>query len=193
MSESPAPKESFVSSFFAERHQNLDVLLSEEQIRERVRELGQQITADYRGRNLCVIGVLKGSFLFFSDLCRQIDLPISCDFIGLSSYGNKEETSGVVRITSDLTQPVKGMDLLVVEDIVDTGLTMRYLLSNLGTRFPASVKVCSLLYKPARIREPVNIDYLGFTIGDKFVIGYGLDLDGKCRNLPYIGVVRSAS
>lgn len=182
-----------MTSFFEERQQTLDVLLSEEQLRARVKELGAQITADYQGRELCVIGVLKGSFLFFSDLCRQIDLPITCDFIGLSSYGSHAETSGVVRITSDLTQPVKGMDLLVVEDIVDTGLTMRYLLANLGTRFPASVKVCSLLYKPARIREPVTIDYVGFTIPDKFVIGYGLDLDGKCRNLPYIGVVRTST
>lgn len=180
-------------SFFREHRERLDILLNEDQIQARIAELGQQITRDYAGRDLCVIGVLKGSFLFFSDLCRHIDLPITTDFIGLSSYGNKEDTSGVVRITSDLTQPVKGLDLLVVEDIVDTGLTMQYLLNNLKTRFPASVRVCSLLYKPVRARVAVNIDYLGFTIPDKFVIGFGLDQAGRCRNLPFIGVVRPGS
>src|SRR5439155_22031204 len=113
-------------------------------------------------------------------------------FIGLSSYGSKEETSGVVRITSDLTQTIKGKHVLVVEDIVDTGLTMQYLLNNLKTRLPASVQVCALLYKPARNRVPVTIDYLGFEIPDKFVLGYGLDYAGKYRNLPYIGVMRGA-
>ena len=179
-------------SFFHESSSKMDVLISEAALHKRIRELGAEITAAYAGagRELVVAGVLKGSFLFFADLCRAIDLPLVCDFIGLSSYGNSEETSGVVRITSDLTQPIKGADVLIVEDIVDTGLTMTYLLNNLRTRLPASVRVCSLLHKPSRTRVAVPIDFLGFTIPDRFVVGFGLDHDGRYRNLPYIGVVR---
>jgi hypoxanthine phosphoribosyltransferase len=169
--------------------QDMSVLLSEEQIQARVRELGQQITRDYEGAELTLVGVLKGSFLFIADLCRQIDLPLTCDFLGISSYGDRTTTSGVIRITSDLTQPVEGRSVLVVEDIVDTGLTMQYLLENLRIRGPKSVKVCSLLYKPSRARVPVIIDYVGFTIQDAFVVGYGLDFQGRYRNLPCLGVM----
>jgi hypoxanthine phosphoribosyltransferase len=169
----------------------LNVLLSAEQIAARIRELGAQITAEYGGRELVAVCVLKGSFPFFADLVRQIDLPLETDFLGLSSYGSATTTSGVVKITSDLTRPIGDKDVLVVEDIVDTGLTMNYLLDNLWTRKPRSVKVCSLLYKPANTLVDVPIDYLGFTIEDRFVIGYGLDLDQKYRNLPYIGYLES--
>ena len=140
------------------------------------------------GRDLVLLGVLKGSLPFMADLMRQVDLPCAIDFLGLSSYGDKTESSGVVRITSDLSRPVEGKDVLVIEDIVDTGLTMGFLLENLKTRKPASVKICTLLHKPARTKVQVPLDYVGFTIEDKFVVGYGLDFDGKFRNLPFVGV-----
>ncbi len=168
----------------------VDVLISEEDLAARVRALGEQITRDHAGRSLVVIGVLKGSFIFLADLVRAIDLPVSVDFIGISSYQGTH-TSGVVQITSDLTRPIEGKDVLLVEDIVDTGLTMRYLLDNLGTRQPATLRVCALLEKPSRARVKVPIDYRGFVIADEFVVGYGLDWDGKMRNLPFIGVPRS--
>ena len=168
----------------------IDVMISQEQIHERIQELGAQITKDYEGKELIVIGVLKGSFLFLADLVRAIDLPLKVDFLGLSSYGNRTESSGVVRITSDLSSSALDKHLLIVEDIVDTGLTMNFLLENLRTRKPASIRICSLLEKPARTIQPVEIDYMGFEIEDKFVLGYGLDFEGKFRNLPYIGVFR---
>jgi hypoxanthine phosphoribosyltransferase len=168
----------------------VDVLISQEDLAARVRALGEQITGDHAGRSLVVIGVLKGSFIFLADLVRAIDLPISVDFIGISSYQGTH-SSGVVQITSDLTRPIEGKDVLLVEDIVDTGLTMRYLLDNLGTRQPASLRICALLEKPSRARVKVPIDYRGFVIADEFVVGYGLDWDGKMRNLPFIGVPRS--
>jgi hypoxanthine phosphoribosyltransferase len=168
----------------------VDVLISEEDLAARVRALGEQITRDHAGRALVVIGVLKGSFIFLADLVRAIDLPIAIDFIGISSYQGTS-SSGVVQITSDLTRPIEGKDVLLVEDIVDTGLTMRYLLDNLATRQPSSLQVCALLEKPSRARVTVPIDYRGFVIADEFVVGYGLDWDGKMRNLPFIGVPRS--
>ena len=169
----------------------LDVLHSKEAIQARVHELGAQITRDYQGKDLVLVTVLKGAILFAADLCREIDLPLSLDFIGLSSYGEATESSGVVKITSDLTKPIEGKHVLVIEDIIDTGLTMRYLLDNLATRHPASVKICSLLHKPARARTKIPIEYLGFTIPDLFVVGYGLDAGEKFRNVPFIGVVRA--
>ncbi len=169
---------------------HVDVLISEADLAARVRALGDRITRDHAGRALVVIGVLKGSFIFLADLVRAIDLPITVDFIGISSYQGTS-TSGVVQITSDLTRPIEGKDVLLVEDIVDTGLTMRYLLDNLATRQPASLRVCALLEKPSRARVTVPIDYRGFVVGDEFVVGYGLDWDGKMRNLPFIGVPRS--
>jgi hypoxanthine phosphoribosyltransferase len=169
----------------------LDVLFTPEQIAARVRQLGLQIERDYEGKELVLLGVLKGSFLFISDLARSIDLPLSVDFIGLSSYGEATESSGVVKITSDLSRPIEGKHVLVIEDIVDTGLTMRYLLDNLATRHPASVKLCALLNKPSRMRAKIPIDYLGFQIEDRFVVGYGLDAAEKYRNVPFIGVMKN--
>jgi len=168
---------------------NIDVLISAEQIQARVKALGQQLTRDYADQPLTLVGVLKGSFVFMADLMRCIALPLVVDFIAISSYEGKTST-GVVQITSDLSRPIEGQHVVVVEDIVDTGLTMRYLLENLATRKPASLKVCSLLEKPTRARVKSPMDYLGFTIGDDFVVGYGLDHDGHWRNLPFIGLVR---
>jgi hypoxanthine phosphoribosyltransferase len=164
-------------------------LIDAETIARKVAELGASIAHDHKGHELVLVCVLKGSFVFAADLARAIDLPLSIDFLGLRSYGDGTETSGVVQITSDLTKPIEGKDVIVVEDIVDTGLTMAYLLENLETRRPRSVKLASLLHKPARTRVPVKIDYLGFTIDDVFVVGYGLDHAEKLRNLPFLGVV----
>lgn len=158
-------------------------------IAQRVAELGRAITADYRGQDLVVVPVLKGSFMFAADLVRQIDLDVAVDFLAVRSYGNGQESSGVVQITSDLTHSIEGKHVILVEDIVDTGLTVAYLHENLATRQPASLKVASLLHKPARTRVPVQIDYLGFTVEDVFIVGYGLDFAQKHRNLPYLAVV----
>lgn len=164
-------------------------LISAADIAARVAELGRRISDDYRavGADLELIGVLKGSVIFLADLCRHIDLPISIDFIGIASYGDETRSSGVVQITSDLARPIEGKHVIVVEDIIDTGLTAHYLLDNLRTRHPASVKLCSLLHKPDRSVQEVAIDYLGFTIPNKFVVGYGLDFAQKYRNLAFIG------
>jgi hypoxanthine phosphoribosyltransferase len=171
---------------------DLEVLFSAEQIAHRVREMGKQIERDYAGKDLVLLGVLKGSFLFISDLARAIDLPLAVDFIGLSSYGEATESSGVVKITSDVSRPIADKHVVIVEDIVDTGLTMRYLLDNLATRHPASVKLCTLLHKPSRARTRIPIDYLGFEIEDRFVVGYGLDAAEKYRNVPFIGVKKGS-
>lgn len=164
-------------------------MLSSEQIATRVRDLGLDITRDYAERSLVLVCVLKGSFVFAADLARAIDLPLRIDFLGVRSYGQGTETTGVVQITQDLARPIEHEDVLLVEDIVDTGLTMAHLVELLRTRGPASVKICALLHKPTRARVAVAIDYLGFTIEDRFVVGYGLDLDDRYRNLPYVGVV----
>ncbi len=166
---------------------NLRVLISAERVQERVRELGAAITRDYRDKALTVVVVLKGSFVFAADLVRHVEVPLTVDFLGLSSYGEATVTSGVVEITQDLTKPVVDRDVLVVEDIVDTGLTMQYLLDNLRTRKPRSVRVCTLLHKPVNQRMEVPLDYVGFTIDDHFVVGYGLDYAQHYRNLPFIG------
>jgi len=164
-------------------------MLTTEDIATRVADLGAQITRDYAGRNLVLVGVLKGSFVFLSDVMRAIDLPLRIDFLGVRSYGEGTESSGVVQITQDLSRPIEHEDVLIVEDIVDTGLTIAHLMDLLRTRAPASIKVCSLLHKPARAKVKIAIDYLGFTIEDRFVVGYGLDFAERYRNLPYIGVV----
>jgi len=170
-------------------------LISAEAIATRVAELGAQITRDYApypGAEIVVVGVLKGSFLFLADLVRHIASPIYIDFIGISSYGDATVSSGVVQITQDLSRPIEGKHVIVVEDIVDTGHTVHYLLQNFGTRRPASIKLCSLLNKPERSEREVKIDYLGFTIPNKYVVGYGLDIAQQYRNLPYIGYVQDA-
>ena len=169
--------------------ERLLTLLSAEEIGARVRELGAQITREYAGKTLVLVCVLKGSFVFAADLARAIDLPVRIDFLGVRSYGVDTETSGVVQITYDLSRPIDHEHLLLIEDIVDTGLTIAYLIDLLRTRGPTSVRVCALLHKPARSRIEVKIDYLGFTIEDRFVVGYGLDFAERYRNLPYIGVV----
>lgn len=165
------------------------VLLSADRISERVRELGEQITRDFGRREVVVVGVLTGCFVFMADLVRSLQLSTRCEFLGLSSYGAATESSGVVAITKDLSAPIRDAHVLVVEDIVDTGLTMNYLLDNLRTRQPATISTVALLSKPARRRVEVEIDYLGFTIEDRFVVGYGLDFDGRWRNLPYVGAI----
>lgn len=162
-------------------------LITEERIRSRIAELGREITRDYAGRSLVVVAILKGSFVFVADLVRAIRLPLEVEFVGISSYAGTT-SSGVVQITQDLTRPIAGEHVLLVEDVVDTGLTMTYLLENLSTRHPASVQVCALLEKPSRAKVKVPIAYRGFEIPDEFVVGYGLDVDGKYRNLPYVGI-----
>jgi hypoxanthine phosphoribosyltransferase len=168
----------------------IKTLYSAEQISARVHELGQQIARDYRDRSLVILSILKGSFVFTADLMRAIDLPLRVEFLGVQSYGDDTQSSGVVQITLDLARPIDGEHVLIVEDIVDTGLTLDYIRGQIDARRAASVKVCSLLHKPARMKKRVEIDYLGFTIDDVFVVGYGLDWAQKYRNLPMIGVVQ---
>lgn len=168
----------------------VETLIGERELSARVQALGSEIARDYAGRELVLVSVLKGSFVFCADLARAIDLPLAIEFLGLKSYGDSQTTSGVVQITSDLGHPVAGKDLLIVEDIVDTGLTMSYLRKNLATRGPRSVKLCALLHKPSRARTATQIDYLGFAIEDVFVVGYGLDWGERYRNLPFVGFVR---
>ncbi|MDX2053534.1 MAG: hypoxanthine phosphoribosyltransferase [Polyangiaceae bacterium] len=162
-------------------------LISREQLSARVLELGSEITRRYQGEELVLLPVLKGSFVFAADLARAIELPLEVEFLGVQSYGNNTVSSGVVQITLDLTRPVEGKHVLIIEDIVDTGLTLDYLLSQLRSRNPRSVAVAALLHKPSRMQRPVPIDFLGFTIQDEFVVGYGLDHAQKYRNLPYVG------
>lgn len=167
-------------------------LISEQRIAERVAELAAQISQEYAGRSLVLLCVLKGSFVFAADLARAISLPVRIEFLGVRSYGADTKSSGVVQITQDLTRPVEGEDVLLVEDIVDTGLTLTYLREQLRSRNPASVKVAALLHKPARVERAVEIDYLGFTIDDVFVVGYGLDYAERYRNLRFVGVLDPA-
>ncbi|MGQ9511884.1 hypoxanthine phosphoribosyltransferase [Thermodesulfitimonas sp.] len=166
------------------------VLLGRAEIQERVKMLGEMISADYRGKELLTVGVLKGSVVFLADLLRVLTVPVELDFIAVSSYGASSTTTGVVRILKDLDRSVTGKEVLLVEDIVDTGLTLKYLTDHLWQQEPAGLKVCALLDKPSRRRVPVTIDYLGFSIPDEFVVGYGLDYAGRYRNLPDICVLR---
>jgi hypoxanthine phosphoribosyltransferase len=165
------------------------ILIGAVDIERRVAELGERITQDYAGKPLVLLGVLKGSFVFLADLARAIDLPLTVEFLGVQSYGDSTQSSGVVRITLDLARPIEGQDVLIVEDIVDTGLTSGFLLDQVAARGPSSVRLCSLLHKPARTVRPVPIDYLGFTIEDVFVVGYGLDAAQRHRNLPDLRVI----
>ncbi len=169
---------------------DVGVLIDQSKLQARVRELGEELSRDYRGKDLTLLGVLKGSVFFVTDLARAIDLPLTVEFLGVSSYQGGTEATGEVRITSDVTKPMAGKHILVVEDIIDTGLTMKFLLENLAARHPASLKVCSLLEKPARARTKIDIDYKGFVIDDVFVVGYGLDFGERYRNLPFIGVMK---
>ena len=167
----------------------MTTLLGAEQIALRVRALGAQIAREYEGQTPILVCVLKGSFVFAADLARAIDLPLRIEFLGVRSYGAGTESSGVVQITHDLSHPIEQCDVLLVEDIIDTGLTIAYLRDLLRTRGPRTVRVCSLLHKPARSRVEVSIDYLGFTVEDQFLVGYGLDFDERYRNLPFIGIL----
>ena len=167
-----------------------EILLDADTIARRVAELGAQLSADYAHRDPVLLSVLKGALVFLADLMRTIDVPSSVDLMELSSYGAGTETSGQVRILKDLSRSIEGRDVVIVEDIIDTGLTLNYLLRYLGERHPASITVCCLLDKPARRLADIDIDYRGFTIPDRFVVGYGLDFDERYRNLPYIGVLK---
>jgi hypoxanthine phosphoribosyltransferase len=166
----------------------LEILFNEDQIRARVRDLAREIAEDYKGRQLVLVSILRGSVFFATDLARQIDLPLAMDFLSISSYGDDSE--GVVRITKDLEENIAGKDVLVIEDIVDTGFTVKYLLRTLGSRNPKSLEVCALLDRRARRIIEIDLKYIGFEIPDKFVVGYGLDYRQRYRNLPYIGVVQ---
>lgn len=171
--------------------QNVDrVLISQEELQRRVRELGAQISADYHDLNPLLLCVLKGGFLFLADLSRALTIRHGVDFMAISSYGNSTVSSGVVRILKDLDTDITGRHVLIVEDIIDTGNTLAYLLENLRVRQPASLRICALLTKPARRQVPLHIDYIGFEIPDEFVIGYGLDFAEDYRNLPFIGVLK---
>jgi hypoxanthine phosphoribosyltransferase len=174
-------------------HKDLqEVLISREDLEAGVKKLGERISADYAGRTVTLVGVLKGCVLFMSDLARQIQTDTRLDFMMVSSYAG-EHSTGVVRILLDLKESIEDCDVLIVEDIVDSGLTMNYLLQNLKTRRPRSLEVCTLLDKPTRRKVQVPIKYSGFTIPDKFVVGYGLDYNGIYRNLPYIGVMKPSA
>jgi hypoxanthine phosphoribosyltransferase len=166
------------------------VLVSTEEIADRVQELGRQITEDYEGKNLLLVAVLKGAFVFMVDLARSINLPLEIDFMAVSSYGASTDSSGVVRIIKDLDSSVDGKDVLIVEDIIDTGLTLKYICENLQSRGPASLRICTLLNKTKSRKADVDVDYVGFQIPNEFVVGYGLDYAEIYRNLPYIALLK---
>ncbi len=166
------------------------ILISEQQIQNRIQALGDQISRDYEGKEPVLVSILRGSFLFLADLTRALTVPHEVDFMAVSSYGNAQESTGVVRLLQDLSSDVSGRHVLVVEDIVDTGLTWEYIRANLMTRRPASLKIVTLLNKEERRRVEVPVDYTGFVVDDVFVVGYGLDYQQKLRNLPYIGVLQ---
>jgi len=167
-----------------------EILIDEVALAAKVRELGARIAEDYRGKDLVLVSILKGALPFLADLMRQVQIPLAIDFLECSSYGNATETSGVVRILKDLAKPIEARDVLVVEDILDTGHTLKFVLEHLRSQRPRSVRLCTLLDKPARREVPISVDYRGFEIPDKFVVGYGLDFAEKYRNLPFIGVLK---
>jgi|UniRef100_A0A7V5XYY2 hypoxanthine phosphoribosyltransferase len=164
-------------------------LISAEEVNKKVKELAEKISEDYQKKELVVIGVLKGAFIFLADLIRNLKIPVFCDFIKVSSYGKATESSGVVKIVADISFPIENKDVLLVEDIVDTGLTLQYLLNHLQLKKPRTIKICALLDKPDRHKIEIPIDYLGFKIPNKFVVGYGIDYDERFRYLPYIGYI----
>ena len=165
------------------------ILVQQDELAHRVRELGDRISRDYTGRDLFLVGVLKGAIFFLADLMRQISIPCEVDFMAVSSYGSATDSSGVVRILKDLDTPIEGRHVLIVEDIVDSGLTLQYLMRNLGARNPASLEVCALLTKPSRRKVELPIRFTGFEIPDRFAIGYGLDHAERYRNLPYVAAL----
>jgi hypoxanthine phosphoribosyltransferase len=167
-----------------------EILITEQQIRERTRQLGQQISEDYQGQDLLLVCVLRGAVTFLADLMREIQVPHAIDFMAISSYGASTESSGVVRILKDLDTNIEGRNVLIVEDIIDTGRTLNYITRNLETRRPKSLRICTLLDKPSRREIDITVDYVGFEIPNKFVVGYGLDFGEIYRSLPYIGVLK---
>jgi hypoxanthine phosphoribosyltransferase len=164
-------------------------LITAEDIDSKLAEMGKQITDDYTGQDLLLVGVLRGAFMVMADLARHIDLPVEFDFMAVSSYGASTQTSGVVRILKDLDEEIEGRHVLIVEDIIDSGLTLNYLMKSLNVRKPASLEIAALLLKEGIQRVPIHVKYVGFPIGPEFVVGYGLDYAGKYRNLPYVGVM----
>jgi hypoxanthine phosphoribosyltransferase len=168
-----------------------EVLVTSEELQRRVAELGEQISRDYAGRSLLLVGVLKGAVFFLSDLMRFIDIPVEVDFMAVASYGSATDSSGVVRILKDLDAAIEDRDVLIVEDIVDSGLTLQYLLRNLGSRNPRTLEVCALLTKPERRKVDLPTRYVGFEIANRFVVGYGLDYAERHRNLPFVAVLES--
>ncbi|MBP3872756.1 MAG: hypoxanthine phosphoribosyltransferase [Lachnospiraceae bacterium] len=165
------------------------VLIPEDKVDERIAQLGEQISQDYAGKQVHLIGILKGSIFFICELAKRITVPVTMDFMSVSSYGAGTKSSGVVKLIKDLDESIVGKDVLVVEDIIDSGRTLSYLLQNLSSRHPASIRLCTMLDKPERREVDVDVDYQGFRIPDEFVVGYGLDYDQRYRNLPYIGVL----
>jgi hypoxanthine phosphoribosyltransferase len=168
-----------------------EILIDEDALQRRIAELGEEISADYAGRDLLLIGVLKGAVFFMADLMRRLTVPCEIDFMAISSYGGQTDSSGVVRILKDLDMNIKDRDVLVVEDIIDSGLTLSYLMRNLRSREPSSLEICSLMTKPSRREIDVPVRYVGFEIPNRFVIGYGLDFGERYRNLPYVGVLNT--
>jgi hypoxanthine phosphoribosyltransferase len=167
-----------------------EILITENEIRERIQELGRNLSEFYRGKELLLVCILKGGVMFLADLARALSIPCELDFMAVSSYGAATETSGVVRILKDLDKSIQGKHVLLVEDVVDTGLTLQYLVNNLKDRNPASLRICSLLNKEANRKVDVEVDFVGFEIPDKFVVGFGLDFDGGYRHLPYVAVLK---
>jgi hypoxanthine phosphoribosyltransferase len=164
-------------------------IVTQEEMRARIKELGKQISADYAGKDFVLVGVLKGAYAFYADLARAIRIPMRVDFLIVTSYGGRSKTSGKVKVVTELTEDIKGKDVLLVEDIVDSGLTVKYLITRLAQHKPKSIKICTLLSKPDRRTIDVRLDYVGFKIPDKYVVGYGLDYQQKYRNLPYLAVL----
>ncbi len=165
------------------------ILIPEDKVDERIAQLGAQISQDYAGKQVHLVGILKGSIFFICELAKRISVPVTLDFMSVSSYGSGTKSSGIVKMIKDLDEPIEGKDVLIVEDIIDSGRTLSYLLKNLSSRKPASIRLCTMLDKPERREVDVEVDYQGFIIPDEFVVGYGLDYDQRYRNLPYIGVL----
>lgn len=167
-----------------------EILYDEEELRKKIKEMGKKISEDYKGKDLILIGVLKGSVIFMADLMKEINIPCNMDFMAVSSYGNSSETSGVVRILKDLDFEIENRDVLIVEDIIDSGITLRYLVDYLKGRKPASIEIVCLLNKQERRKADINVKYIGFDVQDYFIVGYGLDYAEKYRNLPYIAILK---
>lgn len=166
------------------------VLLSPEDIKRRVAELGRQISEDYKDKDVVLVGILRGAFVFLADLIREISIPVETDFIAISSYGSSSTTSGVVRILKDLDEDIEGRNVLIIEDILDTGLTLKYLVKNLSSRRPASLEICSFIVKEGKQSVAISLKYLGYTVPNRFVVGYGLDYAQRYRNLPFVGTLK---